>query len=316
MLLKPNMSNVSLHLPVLLPQILEKIGLRPDGIYIDCTFGRGGHSRAILEQLDRHGQLLALDKDPDAVQMAQELCQLDPRFQIVHSSFSQLANIVQSYGWQGKINGVLLDLGVSSPQLDVPQRGFSFLHDGPLDMRMNPNEGQSVATWLATAKVQEIADVFKTYGEERYARRIANAIVEARQQTALTTTRQLAEIIAKAHPAWEMDKHPATRCFLALRIFINRELDELQQVLPQLVEILAPTGRMVVISFHSLEDRMVKRFIRHHSRGDDFPPQVPVPVTALHPTLKTIGKPIFPSDIEISSNPRARSAVLRVAEKL
>ena len=304
------------HQPVLLSEVLEALNLRSNGVYIDCTFGRGGHSQAILNRLGTEGKVLALDQDPEAVQVAQTLCMTDNRFSIVHSTFAQLAQHIEVRGWLGQVNGVLLDLGVSSPQLDTPVRGFSFMHDGPLDMRMNPEEGNSVGEWLSFAPANEIAEVLKIYGEERHARRIAFAIVTAREQTELKTTRQLADIITAIYPskAREKFKHPATRSFQALRIFINRELEQLQQVLAQVLDVLAPGGRLAVISFHSLEDRIVKRFIRDCVRGDDFPPGVPITSEALHPRLRAISKPIFPSATEVAKNPRARSAVLRIAE--
>jgi len=308
--------NPQAHQPVLLPEVLEALNLRFDGTYVDCTFGRGGHTRAILNHLGTLGQVLAFDLDPEAVQAAQDLCMADSRFSIIHSGFAMLAHHIELRNLVGKVNGVLLDLGVSSPQLDTPNRGFSFRHDGPLDMRMNPTSGESVGEWLSKATAKNIADVLKNYGEERYARRIARAIVMARSQIELKTTRQLAQIIATANPAWEKDKHPATRSFQALRIFTNSELEQLQQVLPQIPNMLAPGGRLVVISFHSLEDRIVKRFIRNCVRGDNFPPTLPVMKHQLCPTLRAIGKPKFSSAPEIATNPRARSAVMRVAEKL
>lgn len=302
------------HIPVLLSEVLEGLNLHPEGIYVDCTFGRGGHSRAILEHLGTNGQLLALDQDPEAVMAAQNF--QDPRFELIHSSFEHLTPLLQLRDWQGQVQGILLDLGVSSPQLDNALRGFSFMHEGPLDMRMNPQQGEAVGSWLSQASFEDIAQVLKTYGEERYARRIARAIVSARGQKELTTTQQLAEIISTAHPAWKRDKHPATQSFLALRIFINRELEQLKKVLAQIPHLLAPQGRLVVISFHSLEDRIVKRFIKEQARGDFFPPHLPITMTALCPTLRPLGKAIFPSAGEIANNPRARSAVLRVAERL
>lgn len=306
------------HQPVLLSEVLEALNLRSNGIYIDCTFGRGGHSQAILNRLGTEGKVLALDQDPEAVQVAQTLCMTDNRFSIVHSTFAQLIQHVEVRGWLGQVNGILLDLGVSSPQLDTPARGFSFMHDGPLDMRMNPEHGNSVGEWLSFAPANEIAEVLKFYGEERHARRIAFAIVTAREQTELKTTRQLVDIITATCPpskTREKFKHPATRSFQALRIFINRELEQLQQVLAQVLDILASGGRLVVISFHSLEDRIVKRFIRDCVRGDDFPKSVPITSEALHPRLRAISKPVFPSTQEIAKNPRARSAVLRIAER-
>ncbi|MDM8560388.1 16S rRNA (cytosine(1402)-N(4))-methyltransferase RsmH [Candidatus Parabeggiatoa sp. HSG14] len=308
------------HQPVLLPEVLQALNLCSDGIYVDCTFGRGGHTQAILNALGAKGQVLAFDQDPDAVRAAQSLCHLDSRFSIIHSAFAQLIQHVERYDLRGKVNGVLLDLGVSSPQLDTPVRGFSFMRDGPLDMRMNPEMGDSVEKWLSHATANEIASVLKTYGEERHAQRIARTIVENRKQTELKTTRQLADMITTVYPtpfpSKKKDKHPATRSFQALRIFINHELEQLQQVLPQVVDVLVPGGRLVVISFHSLEDRIVKRFIRDCVRGDNFPPNVPVTSAALCPLLRVIGKPIFSSVAEISTNPRARSAVMRVAEKI
>lgn len=322
--------NPSPHQPVLLSKVLEALNLRSDGIYVDCTFGRGGHTQAILNCLGTAGQVLAFDQDPEAVQTAQTWC-VDNRFSIVHSDFAQLAQQLEKRGWLAKVNGVLLDLGVSSPQLDTPARGFSFTHNGPLDMRMNPNHSPTIAEWLSKTTANEITQVLRIYGEEPHARRIARAIVAAREQQELQTTHQLADIIASAIPRPSSHstsrfnkgkpknrgifKHPATRSFQALRIFINRELEQLQQVLPQILEALAPGGRLVVISFHSLEDRIVKRFIRNSVRGDDFPPEVPVTKDALHPRLRAIGKANFPSADEIAANPRARSAVLRVAER-
>jgi 16S rRNA (cytosine1402-N4)-methyltransferase len=304
------------HQPVLLAEVLEILNIHPNGIYVDCTFGRGGHSRAILNHLGTAGRILALDLDPEAVQEALTLSQNDKRFSIIHTNFSQVKQAINHYGWLGQVDGILLDLGLSSPQVDDPKRGFSFLRDGPLDMRMNPQQGETLATWLAHATLQEVADILKTYGEERHAYRLAKAIITARDQNRLQTTRQLADTIATAHPAWEKHKHPATKAFQAFRIFLNRELEELQQVLPQILDILAPAGRLAVISFHSLEDRIVKRFIRDCVRGDDFPPDLPVKAEALHPKLRAIGKPIYPSVAEIAANPRARSAILRVAERI
>jgi 16S rRNA (cytosine1402-N4)-methyltransferase len=317
---KPESPKPFPHQPVLLPEVLQALNLCSDGIYLDCTFGRGGHTKAILNILGTRGQVLAFDQDPEAVQAAQNLYDLDNRFNIVHSSFAQLAQHVEKRGWLGKVNGVLLDLGVSSPQLDTPARGFSFMHDGPLDMRMNPDEGDSVGKWLSNATVSEIASILKNYGEERHAQRIARAIVVACKQTELKTTRQLADIIVAVYPTSSFSKkrvkHPATRTFQALRIFINRELEQLQQVLPQVLDVLAPQGRLVIISFHSLEDRIVKRFIRDCVRGDNFPIDVPITSAALCPLLRAIGKPIFPGVAEVSANPRARSAIMRIAEKM
>lgn len=304
------------HQPVLLTEVIDNLNIQPDGIYLDGTFGRGGHSRAILERLSAHGRLIVFDQDPDAIAAAQTLAATDPRLQIFHTPFNHLKQQLESLELFGTLNGILLDLGISSPQLDNSERGFSFLRAGTLDMRMNPQQGQSLQTWLATAKETEIMNILKDFGEERYAKRIARAIVLARATQPLTTTVQLAEIIAAAHPAWEKDKHPATRSFQAFRIFINQELTQLTQVLPQALDALAIGGRLAIISFHSLEDRIVKRFFRDGARGDDFPPDLPVTTDQLHPRLKIIGKPIHPTEAEIQHNIRSRSAVLRVAEKL
>lgn len=302
------------HTPVLCLEVLEKLQIQPQGYYIDCTFGRGGHSQAILAQLGPQGHLLALDQDPEAVQAGQHLSKVDQRFNIIHSTFAQLTEHVQAHYGLGCVQGLLLDLGVSSPQLNTPARGFSFMHDGPLDMRMNPAAGYPVAQWLSQASEHQITEVIKNYGEERYARRIAKAIVAARQQQPLETTQQLVQIIVKVYPhSKTAHLHPATRVFQALRIFINRELEQLQQVLPQTLDILAPGGRLVVISFHSLEDRLVKRFMRECARGDAFPIHVPITADQQRPQLHILGKPVFASTDEIARNPRSRSAVLRAA---
>lgn len=305
------------HNPVLLDEVLDALQIRADGIYLDGTFGRGGHSAEMLAQLGGEGRLLATDKDPQAVATAEQRFGADERFTIVRGSFTMLGAEAQQRGWQGKVDGILLDLGVSSPQLDDASRGFSFMNDGPLDMRMDPHSGISASEWLATAKESEIADVLKEYGEERFAKRIARAIVKTcEEQGAITTTAQLAKIVKDANPKWERDKHPATRSFQAIRIYLNRELDDLDTFLKQAVELLAPGGRLAIISFHSLEDRRVKRFIREQARGDDFPPDLPVMDSQLKRSLKSVGKAIRASKTEIEGNPRARSAVLRVAERL
>ncbi len=304
------------HQSVLLNEAVEALNIRTDGIYIDGTFGRGGHSRVILQQLGVNGRLIGFDQDPEAVAVGAALAKNDARFQMVHSPFEQMQSYVESHHLLGKIDGILLDLGVSSPQLDVAERGFSFMRDGELDMRMDTSQGEPISAWLAKAKMEQIAEVLKEFGEERYAKRLARAIVETRQVTPITRTKQLADIIKEAHPAWEKDKHPATRSFQALRIFINRELEQLETVLPQVLTCLAPQGRVAIISFHSLEDRIVKRFFRDEAKGDNFPKGLPVTIDQLNPTVKLIGKAISPSEVEVTQNPRARSAVLRVAEKL
>lgn len=304
------------HETVLLEPAVEALIGDPAGFYVDGTFGRGGHSRQILTALQAGGRLLAIDKDPQAINTANTDFGGDPRFEVAQGSFSTLAALVESAGKMGKVNGVLLDLGVSSPQLEEAQRGFSFMQDGPLDMRMNPNEGQSAAQWLASAEEQEIADVIYRYGEEKFSRRMARAIVEQRKLAPITGTLQLAEIVKQANPAWEKHKHPATRAFQGIRIHINRELEDLESVLTQALEVLSIGGRLVVISFHSLEDRMVKQFINKQAKGDDFPAGVPVRTSDLNPRMKKIGKAIKASAAEVANNQRSRSAVMRIAEKI
>lgn len=303
------------HQTVLLEPAVEALVTDRSGFYVDCTFGRGGHSRRILQALDDDGCLLAIDRDPDAVAVAQRDFADDRRFVIRQGAFSGLGSIVAGLGKTGQVSGVLLDLGVSSPQLDEAQRGFSFSQDGPLDMRMNPQEGQSAAEWLAVASEKEIADVIYRYGEERHSRRIARALVTSRRETPITSTLQLAELVKAANPAWEKHKHPATRVFQAIRIHVNGELDELSAALSQSFEVLSTGGRLVVISFHSLEDRMVKQFIRRQEQRDDLPRGLPVTDSEARPLMRRIGKAIKADTKEVSANPRARSAVMRVAEK-
>jgi len=305
------------HRPVLLREALEALALTPDGAYIDATFGRGGHAAGILERLGPAGRLLALDKDPQAVEVARARFGADPRFTIVRGSFAMLEQVAQSHGVAGQAMGLLLDLGVSSPQLDDPARGFSFLQEGPLDMRMDPESGVSAAEWLARVSEGELSTVLRELGEERFHRRIARAIVSARAAQPIRTTGQLARIVAAAVPTREKHKHPATRTFQAIRIHINRELEDLGQCLEQSLRVLAPGGRLAVISFHSLEDRMVKRFIRDQARGrQDLPPDLPVRAQETGATLRPVGKARRPQAQEVEANPRARSAVLRVAERL
>jgi 16S rRNA (cytosine1402-N4)-methyltransferase len=304
------------HRPVLLDEVLAALAVRPDGIYLDGTFGRGGHAAAVLARLGPEGQLLAMDKDPQAVACAHERFGGDGRFSIVRGSFTALRAVAEQRGWLGKVAGILLDLGVSSPQLDDAQRGFSFLRDGPLDMRMDPESGESAAVWLAHAAEAEIAEVLHEYGEERYARRIAHAIVRERQAAPIVTTGRLAEVIAAAHPRWERDRHPATRSFQAIRIRVNRELEELEQALADSVDLLAPGGRLAVISFHSLEDRPVKRFMRDAGQGPKLPRGLPIRAAEMYvPRLHVVGKAVRAGEAELAANPRARSAVLRVAER-
>jgi len=310
------MSGALRHETVLLEPAVEALVSLPDGIYVDGTFGRGGHSLRILQCLSQQGRLLAFDKDPAAVHVARECFAADNRFEIVPRSFADLREVLERRALAGKVSGMLLDLGVSSPQLDDAQRGFSFVSDGPLDMRMNPQEGISAAQWIAEASEQEIADVIYRYGEERFSRRMARAIVARRQVAPITGTLELAEIIKQANPAWEKHKHPATRAFQAIRIHVNRELDDLQSVLSQALEVLRPGGRLVVISFHSLEDRIVKQFINEQARGDDYPAGVPIQFADLNPRLRKLGKAVKADAGEVAANPRSRSAIMRVAEKL
>jgi 16S rRNA (cytosine1402-N4)-methyltransferase len=294
---------------------MKGLKVRPDGIYVDCTFGRGGHSQAILQVLGDNGRLFVFDKDVQAIACAKGLFADDHRVEVIHGSFVQLAEVLHQHTVAG-CDGVLLDLGVSSPQLDDSSYGFSFLRDGELDMRMDQHSGTSASEWINHAKQAEIAEVIRVYGEERFARRIATAIVRAREVCPITRTRQLAEIIAKAVPTRERNKDPATRTFQAIRIQINNELVEIANVLAQISDVLNPGGRLVVISFHSLEDRIVKRFLRAEASGDNFPREIPVTANELHPRFRIIGKAIKPSVVEINRNPRARSAVLRVGEKI
>ncbi len=304
------------HTTVLLGEAVDALVTAVDGYYVDGTFGRGGHSAAILARLSDRGRLLAIDKDPEAVAVARQRFGNDGRFDIVQDSFAGLAAAVAERGLTGQVNGVLLDLGVSSPQLDDAGRGFSFLHDGPLDMRMNPEEGASAAQWLAVAEEQEIARVLKEYGEEKFARRMAGAIVRARREQPITRTGQLAAIVAEANPAWEKGKHPATRAFQAIRIFINRELEDLEQMLADVLDVLAVGGRLVVISFHSLEDRIVKRFIRRQEKGPALPRGLPVRDKDVLRRLRSLGKPVRARGDEVDTNVRSRSAIMRVAEKV
>jgi 16S rRNA (cytosine1402-N4)-methyltransferase len=305
------------HTTVLLHEAVEALVQDPDAFYIDGTFGRGGHSGLILEQLQSQGRVLAIDKDPEAIAYAAQRFGDEPRFEIERGSFADMDQYVRARQLAGKVGGILLDLGVSSPQLDDASRGFSFLNEGPLDMRMNPDVGQSAAQWIATADEKEMADVIFTYGEERFARRMARAVVAARQEVQITTTAQLAKIIAEANPAWEKGKHPATRAFQAIRIHINRELEDLERCLDQALDLLSIGGRLVVISFHSLEDRIVKRFIRKHVKGDEHLPRgIPVTQEMLQQRLKSAGKAIKASTAEVQQNPRARSAVMRVAVRI
>lgn len=304
------------HTTVLLDEAVNGLNIRPDGIYIDGTFGRGGHSRLILSQLGEEGRLLAIDRDPQAIAVAKTID--DPRFSIIHGPFSALGEYVAERDLIGKIDGILLDLGVSSPQLDDAERGFSFMRDGPLDMRMDPTRGQSAAEWLQTAEEADIAWVLKTYGEERFAKRIARAIVERNREQPMTRTKELAEVVAAATPVKDKFKHPATRTFQAVRIWVNSELEEIEQALKSSLNVLAPGGRLSIISFHSLEDRIVKRFMRENSRGPQVPAGLPMTEEQLKKLggrqLRALGK-LMPGEEEVAENPRARSSVLRIAER-
>lgn len=301
------------HVAVLAQEAIQALNIRSDGTYVDCTYGRGGHSRLILEKLGTGGRLIALDRDPEAVQAGQAL--RDPRFSIVRSPFSRVREVLQELGVAG-VDGMLLDIGVSSPQIDDGRRGFSFRSDAPLDMRMDPDHGLSAAEWLATAEESEIREVIRNHGEERFAKQIAAAIVEARARGPVDTTRKLAALVADAVPTREPRQDPATRTFQALRIHVNQELEELSVVLPQCVALLGAGGRLVVISFHSLEDRIVKRFMRTQSQADALPARLPVRARDLpQPRMRLIGRAVRAGEAEIATNPRARSAVMRTAER-
>jgi 16S rRNA (cytosine1402-N4)-methyltransferase len=303
----------SAHVAVLAQEAIEALNIRSNGTYVDCTYGRGGHSRLILEKLGAGGRLIALDRDPEAVQAAAAL--RDSRFLIVRSPFSRVRDVLQELGVAG-VDGMLLDIGVSSPQIDDGRRGFSFRRDAPLDMRMDPDHGQSAAEWLATAEESEIREVIRNHGEERFAKQIAAAIVAARTRGPVDTTRKLAALVADAVPTREPRQDPATRTFQALRIHVNQELEELSVVLPQCVALLGAGGRLVVISFHSLEDRIVKRFMRAQSQADALPARLPVRARDLpQPRMRLVGRAVRASDRETAANPRARSAVMRVAER-
>lgn len=306
------------HITVLLDEAVEGLAVRADGCYLDGTFGRGGHSRLILERLGPDGRLLGFDKDPLAIATGNALAAEDGRFVVVQRSFAELADELAQRGLAGQVSGILLDLGVSSPQLDDAERGFSFMQDGPLDMRMNPDAGVSAAQFIATAAEEEIARVFKEYGEERFAKRMARAVVLRRAEQPFERTADLAQVLTVANPAWEKGKNPATRAFQGLRIHVNNELGDLERGLDAALDNLEVGGRLVVISFHSLEDRIVKLFMRKHAKGemDKLPRDLPIIPKAFEPRLKLIGKPVFASEAELAANPRSRSAVMRIAEKV
>ena len=304
-----------MHQTVLLREAVEALVTTPSGFYVDGTFGRGGHSRCLLERLDGEGRVLGVDKDPAARACAEELEKSDSRFVFYHGSFAQLPHQLRRMGIDA-VDGILLDLGVSSPQLDEAQRGFSFQHDGPLDMRMDTSRGETAAEWLSHAGEQEIIAVLREYGEERFARRIAGAIIAARAEAPISTTGRLARIVSEANPRWEKHKHPATRAFQAIRIKVNRELEDLEELLHGALDLLRVGGRLVVISFHSLEDRLVKRYMRDMARGERYPAGLPVPDSAFNRRMKIVGKAVKASADEVRHNVRARSAIMRVAEKI
>jgi 16S rRNA (cytosine1402-N4)-methyltransferase len=304
------------HEPVLPDEVLRALDVKPDGIYVDCTAGRGGHVGIILEKLGAGGRLLAFDRDPEAVAFLHHRFAADARVTIVHASYADLAAECRMRGCHGQVAGVLFDLGASSPQFDRGERGFSFQHDGPLDMRFDTGAGPTAADWLNSAPEADIARVLKMLGEERHARRVARAIVRERDIAPITRTHRLRDIVAAAIPTRERDRHPATRTFQAIRVHINGELEALAQALPQALAVLRAGGRLAVISFHSLEDRIVKRWLRAESRGDPYPPGLPVRAAALRPRLRLLGRAQRPGVDEVARNPRARSAVLRAAEKV
>jgi 16S rRNA (cytosine1402-N4)-methyltransferase len=305
----------STHVPVLLDEVIQALNISPDALVVDATYGRGGHAEAIMNRLSGSGRLLAMDRDPQAVAHARRRFGEDARVRIEQARFSQLAELCERHGMLGRVHAILFDLGVSSPQLDEPGRGFSFRRPGPLDMRMDPGAGTSAAEWLNRADEAELAAVIRDYGEERHARRIARAIVRERVRAPITDTQTLAAVVARALPGRERRKDPATRTFQAIRLHVNRELEELEAALPQAVRALAPGGRLAVISFHSLEDRRVKRFLRAESRAPAVPRGLPPPAVPFRPRLRVLGRAVRAGEAEVRRNPRARSAVLRVAER-
>lgn len=304
---------MSQHVTVLLNETVEAIVGPAEGLYIDCTLGRGGHTALLLSKLGPQARVIGVDRDPQAIEFCQQRFADDARFEAIASDFGSLGAVLDARGWVGQVDGIMADLGVSSPQLDQADRGFSFQQDGPLDMRMDPNHGQPASDWIAHVKHPDLARVLREFGDERYASRIASAILEARAVKPITRTLQLAQIVKDAHPKWEPGRHPATQTFQAIRIHVNQELAQIDQVLPEMVRALSPAGLMAVISFHSLEDRRIKRFIRDQANPPGDPlGMLPQPA----PVLKPIGKAIKPSAQEVQANPRARSSVLRVAQKV
>ena len=297
-------------------EVMQALNVQDSGTYVDATFGRGGHTRAILECLGPEGRVLAIDRDPEACAASRNLFPAETRLTVVHAPFSDLSKILHARNLAQRVIGIVLDLGVSSTQLDQPQRGFSFSRPGPLDMRMDPTSGETAAEWLARVGEKDLYHVLRELGEERFARRIARQVVQQREETSICTTTTLSKLVADVIPTREQSKHPATRSFQAIRMHVNRELDELESVLPQAVDALIARGRLVVISFHSLEDRLVKRFMRKAASGDSYPPDLPVTHDRLRPTLRKVGKPLRPTISEVAVNARSRSAILRTAEKL
>lgn len=304
------------HIPVMLNDVMTAFLTERDGVYIDATFGRGGYAEAILQYLSPKGRLIGIDKDWEAVAVARERFKDEPRFCIVQGSFAGIASIASQQGLHGKVTGVVMDLGVSSPQLDDAERGFSFMKDGPLDMRMDNRSGMSAAEVIAQFSEGDLCRIFKDYGEERYAKRIARAIVEARTKSPITRTAELAELVKEAHPRWEKHKHPATRVFQALRIEVNQELSDVEKVLPEALEVLKLGGRLAVVSFHSLEDRIVKHFFQREIQGPYIPKHIPLMEKDLLRSMRWVVKAQKPSTVEVDHNPRARSAVLRVGERI
>ena len=304
---------------MLLHEAVDALAIKPQGVYVDGTFGRGGHSRAILDRLGPNGRLIAIDRDPLAIDAGALLASQDKRFSLHHAAMSELYKVLKAATESNEqvVDGMLADLGVSSPQLDVEERGFSFRFNGPLDMRMDTSRGETVEEWLNRADEQEIGEVIWRYGEERFARQIARAVVAARVIGRIRTTRELAELVGKTVRTREPGQNPATRTFQALRIFINQELEEVEKVLPQAVTSLRTGGRLVVIAFHSLEDRIVKRFMQNAAKADHLPSKLPIRANEVNDaTLRIMGKPVRPTESEIAANPRARSAIMRTAEKL
>lgn len=303
------------HTPVLLEEAIDGLGIKEDGFYVDGTFGRGSHTKAILQRLGKDGSLLVMDRDPAATEYARKHFGNEPRMEIVEAPFSQLQSVLEQRGLMQAVDGILFDMGVSSPQIDNPERGFSFQSDGPLDMRMDTRTGVTAADWLATVDEKELAHIIKKYGEEKFSKRIAGAIVREREENKIDTTEKLSKIIKQAVPTRERKKDPATRTFQAIRIFINQELSEIEEVLPQAVSALKPGGRLVVISFHSLEDRIVKHFFRDTAQGPVLPPDLPIRASEFESPIELVGKPVKASEKEISENPRSRSAILRIVER-